>query len=834
MDEPNSIYKFPNREDRVITYTPINYNADTDFSQITNVLLVDSNVQDYQKFVDNCNSSTFPITFSQRSKGQDIVDLLATKLPTITRIAIVANNSLMSSESSSKQLFSYKPYFLDSDLVEGATSYSENVQLLIDLIKTHSVKNIDFLACYSLTYDNWKAYYSILSKETGVVVGASGDQTGNIQYGGDWTMESTGVDIEGTYFTSGISGYQGTLNTTLINFNCSLYMDGGIVAYSLSGGDRVPIVWPCTLGGTTTVTIAEDLTLNAQNKYFIISNNVGNNVTLDGDSHIVTISSVEDYPSLVYSRSNSTIVRGLGVVPGGTGTTLAESGGWIGQGDFNTVNGFIGTISNCYSTGDAINNFCGGIVGDGAGTYGNCIISNCYSTGAIIGSVGAGGGGGIAAGYAGAYGTCSITNCYSTGLISNDSGGIAGENAGNTGNCTITNCYSTGLISNDSGGIVGYAASNTCIISKSYTTGAGSGDFQGNASNATIDYNTTKHSNGWVDTTAITALDTTSGIYKSIIINRPWKLSVFLANVTTDYNDGTLIYTSNFPINAYRAASTVRLLKNGIPTPYGNASVTLSQKSVTLTDVAAIADGLPTYVGLYNGNDIVDYADVFTIEAPPTTTTTTTQAPTTTTTTTQAPTTTTTTTEAPTTTTTTTQAPTTTTTTLPPIRVKGVKISPIKHIIYTGTTKKFSATILPLNAANKGVKWSTSSTKLATVTTSGLVKAIAPGIVTITVKSVDGNFKAISKLLVLQKVTGVKLNVAKATIKVQGKVQLKAILAPLNASNKKVIWKSSDTKTATVSNSGLVTGVKPGKVTITCTSADGSKKVAKSSITVTK
>jgi uncharacterized protein YjdB len=154
--------------------------------------------------------------------------------------------------------------------------------------------------------------------------------------------------------------------------------------------------------------------------------------------------------------------------------------------------------------------------------------------------------------------------------------------------------------------------------------------------------------------------------------------------------------------------------------------------------------------------------------------------------------------------------------------------------MYTGTTKKFSAAILPLNAANKGVKWITSSTKLATITTSGLVKAIAPGIVTITVKSVDGNFKAISKLLVLQKVTGVKLNVAKATIKVKGKVQLKAILAPLNASNKKVIWKSSDTKTATVSNSGLVTGVKPGNVIITCTSTDGSKKFAKSVITVTK
>ncbi len=208
MGEP---IDFLNRIRNTSITVPIVYNHDTDFSNITNVLLVDSSVKDYNKFVENCNSSTFPITFSRGSKGQDIVDLLASKLPSISRIAIVADNSQM---SASKGLFSYKPYFLDSDLVEGVTSYSENVKLIIDLVKTHSVKNIDFLACYSLSYDNWKSYYSILTKETGVVVGASNDETGNLNYGGDWTLESTGVDIEAIYFTSGISNYQGTLVTT--------------------------------------------------------------------------------------------------------------------------------------------------------------------------------------------------------------------------------------------------------------------------------------------------------------------------------------------------------------------------------------------------------------------------------------------------------------------------------------------------------------------------------------------------------------------------------------------------------------------------------------------
>ena len=176
MEEPILLPK-----EKIITYIPLLYGADTDFSIITNVLLVDTDVQDYNKFVENVNSSTFAITFSQGSKGQDIVDLLASKLPSINRIAIVANDSMM---ASGKRLFSYKPYFESSDLeVEmdsSRTSYSENLQLLIDLIKTHSVQTIDYLACNSLTFDNWKAYYSILTKETGVTVGASNDQTGNI------------------------------------------------------------------------------------------------------------------------------------------------------------------------------------------------------------------------------------------------------------------------------------------------------------------------------------------------------------------------------------------------------------------------------------------------------------------------------------------------------------------------------------------------------------------------------------------------------------------------------------------------------------------------------
>jgi hypothetical protein len=94
------------------------------------------------------------------------------------------------------------PLFTDPD-VSG-----ENVTWLLQVIKDYSVKNVDFLACDSLLYPNWVQYFDLLHSETGVIVGASNDKTGNIKYGGDWIMESTGEDVESVYFTESIEYYK--------------------------------------------------------------------------------------------------------------------------------------------------------------------------------------------------------------------------------------------------------------------------------------------------------------------------------------------------------------------------------------------------------------------------------------------------------------------------------------------------------------------------------------------------------------------------------------------------------------------------------------------------
>jgi len=72
-------------------------------------------------------------------------------------------------------------------------------------------------------------------------------------------------------------------------------------------------------------------------------------------------------------------------------------------------------------------------------------------------------------------------------------------------------------------------------------------------------------------------------------------------------------------------------------------------------------------------------------------------------------------------------------------------------------------------------------------------------------------------------VTGVALNMTSTSLVVGGQVTLSATITPDNATNRSVTWSSSDAKVASVSTTGVVTGVKVGTATITVQTVDGAK-----------
>jgi uncharacterized protein YjdB len=165
--------------------------------------------------------------------------------------------------------------------------------------------------------------------------------------------------------------------------------------------------------------------------------------------------------------------------------------------------------------------------------------------------------------------------------------------------------------------------------------------------------------------------------------------------------------------------------------------------------------------------------------------------------------------------------------------VTGIKLNVTKKTLVKGKTVTLKATVAPTTANNKAVTWTTSNKSVATVTSSGVVKAVGKGTATITCTAKDGSgIKAQCTITSIVRVTKVKLNITKKSVKKGTKVSLRATVTPNNANNRAVVWKTSNSKIATVSSSGVVTTKKKGKVVITCKAKDGSGKYAKCTITV--
>ncbi len=82
------------------------------------------------------------------------------------------------------------------------------------------------------------------------------------------------------------------------------------------------------------------------------------------------------------------------------------------------------------------------------------------------------------------------------------------------------------------------------------------------------------------------------------------------------------------------------------------------------------------------------------------------------------------------------------------IPVTGVTVSPTSKTLKINENQQLTATVLPSNASNQNITWSTSNASIASVNSSGLVTAQSAGNATITATTEDGNFKATCSVIV--------------------------------------------------------------------------------------
>ena len=142
-----------------------------------------------------------------------------------------------------------------------------------------------------------------------------------------------------------------------------------------------------------------------------------------------------------------------------------------------------------------------------------------------------------------------------------------------------------------------------------------------------------------------------------------------------------------------------------------------------------------------------------------------------------------------------------------------------------------TAVVLPTGATNKKLVWESSEPSVATVSANGQVAAVSCGEAVIRCSAADGSgIAAECKVTVIQKVTGLKFTKQISTLTLEQTAKLHVAITPEDATNKNLVWTSSDNKIATVDSSGNVKAVSGGKVTITCSTSDGSNKTVSQSI----
>jgi len=166
-----------------------------------------------------------------------------------------------------------------------------------------------------------------------------------------------------------------------------------------------------------------------------------------------------------------------------------------------------------------------------------------------------------------------------------------------------------------------------------------------------------------------------------------------------------------------------------------------------------------------------------------------------------------------------------------PIQATALALDVRTLSLVTDQTHKLTATVEP-EGADGTLKWSSSDPFVAYADGDGNVTAVGPGKTVITAATSNGLTAAVNVVVTDTVITPTKVTLSSkgtVTLGINGTLQLAAALSPEGAQSA-LAWKSSNEKVATVSNTGLVTGLKTGTATIAVATAN--KKTAKVKVKV--
>lgn len=143
------------------------------------------------------------------------------------------------------------------------------------------------------------------------------------------------------------------------------------------------------------------------------------------------------------------------------------------------------------------------------------------------------------------------------------------------------------------------------------------------------------------------------------------------------------------------------------------------------------------------------------------------------------------------------------------------------YSVFIGKNITLKPTIISLG--NRKLKWTSSNEDIATVSAKGTVKGISEGVTEITVQVEDNPVISVScKVSVSIPVKRIKPADKEITLAINTTWKMNVEIEPIDATNKKLEWVSSNESIAVVDGNGVITGLSKGTAKIMIKATDGS------------
>lgn len=128
------------------------------------------------------------------------------------------SNTVTESASASSSIIPIREPILESTLLDvhlndpTLETWTEYINFISFLKATYNIQNLDLMACAIYSNKDWIYVIDNIQLKTGLNIRASQDNTGSQNLGGNWFLETGGINLETIYFTENINKFNGLLN----------------------------------------------------------------------------------------------------------------------------------------------------------------------------------------------------------------------------------------------------------------------------------------------------------------------------------------------------------------------------------------------------------------------------------------------------------------------------------------------------------------------------------------------------------------------------------------------------------------------------------------------